>query len=391
MNLLFVTEARFVKDKNGNFYGDASFTNNLWARYLVYFSHIYIMARVEKNDNFIGEKTNLSSSENVTFIELPYFVGPIQYLKVRTKLIKTIVKNLESLNVKCICRIPGTISNLVIKQLIKKNISYGVEVVGDPWDVFAPGTIKHPLRSYFRWQGYYDLKYNIKNAQAVLYVTKETLQNRYPCSTSAFQVSSSDVIIKDELIEENSKNHEVKDEYKLISIGSLEQMYKSPDIVLRAVMELNKNKINCKLIWLGDGIFKTDMENLSKELGISDKVEFKGNVSSNEVRKYLAEADIFVLASRTEGLPRAIIEAMSIGLPCVGTNVGGIPELLHKVVLVPKNDAQALFKKIKRMIVEPNFYNQQAKQNLNEAHNYKESILTKKRNLFYNFLKDSKK
>lgn len=386
MKVVFVTEARFIKDINGNIYGDTSFNKDLWNRYLTFFSHVYIMARVEKNEKFIGKESNLSSTEKVTFIELPYFIGPIQYLKVKKKLISVIRENIETLEAKYLCRIPGNISNLVIKNLIHKNIPYGVEVVGDPWDVFAPGTIKHPLRSYFRWKGFFDLKYNVKNAATVLFVTKETLQKRYPINKNAFQINSSDVRIKDNLIVEKSKEHSIKEEYKLISIGSLEQMYKAPDIVLKSIKKLNENNINCKLIWLGDGVFRKQMESLCKELNISHKVEFKGNVSAEDVRKYLDESDIFVLASRTEGLPRAIIEAMSLGLPCVGTSVGGIPELLDKEALVPKNNEIALFDKIKKLINDPTFYNEQAKINLTNAHLYKESVLIEKRNQFYSFL-----
>lgn len=386
MNVIFVTEARFLKDKNGNIFGDTSFNQELWKRYLNVFTHVYVMARVQHDNKFIGNNTNLSSGNNVTFIELPYFIGPIQYLKVKSKLNIVIKESVDALDAKYICRVPGNISNVVIKHLLKNNIPYGVEVVGDPWDVFAPGTIKHPLRRFFRWKGYLDLKKNVKNAAAVLYVTKEALQKRYPISPNTFNISSSDVKINDGLIADYPKKHRNKDEYQLLSIGSLEQMYKSPDIVIKAIKKLNDNHINCKLTWLGDGVFRKEMEVLCQELDISNKVEFKGNVSAAEVISNLEKSDIFILASRTEGLPRAIIEAMSIGLPCVGTNVGGIPELISAVALVPKNNQIALFEKIKKLIHEPDFYNQQAILNLDNAHLYKESVLTSKRNEFYNFL-----
>lgn len=386
MKVIFVTEARFTTDKNGDIFGDTSFNQELWKRYLTVFSHIYIMARVKYDEKFIGNKANLSSGKNVTFIQLPYFIGPIQYLKVKSKLNIVIKENVDALDAKYICRVPGNISNIVIKYLLKNNIPYGVEVVGDPWDVFAPGTIKHPLRRFFRWKGYLDLKKNVKNAAAVLYVTKEALQKRYPISPNTFNISSSDVKINDGLIADRPKKHRNKDEYQLLSIGSLAQMYKSPDIVIKTIKRLNDNHINCKLIWLGDGVFRIQMEQLCQELNISHKIEFKGNVSTDEVKRHLEKSDIFILASRIEGLPRAIIEAMSIGLPCVGTNVGGIPELISAEVLVPKNNEIALFEKIKKLIHEPDFYNQQAILNLNNAHLYKESVLTSKRNEFYNFL-----
>lgn len=386
MKIVFVTEARFIKDKHGNIYGDTSFNKILWDRYLAVFSHVYIMARVKYDEEFIGKESNLSSAEKVTFIELPYFVGPFQYLKVKSKLTTLITEKIETLEAKYLCRVPGNISNLVIKNLINKNIHYGVEVVGDPWEVFAPGTIKHPLRSYLRWKGYFDLKFNVQKAKAVLYVTKETLQKRYPSGKGVFSTNASNVKIKDEYIAKYPKQHLFKEEYKLLSIGSLEQMYKSPDVLIKTIKKLNDNGVNCRLIWLGDGVFRTQMEFLCKKINISHKVEFKGNVNAGQVRKYLAESDVFILASRTEGLPRAIVEAMSSGLPCIGTNVGGIPEILNEEVLVPKNNSKALFEKIRKIITVPDFYNEQAKINLENAHLYKESVLKSKRNTFYNFL-----
>lgn len=71
-------------------------------------------------------------------------------------------------------------------------------------------------------------------------------------------------------------------------------------------------------------------------LGVADRVTFVGTVPAGAaVRAHLDAADLVVVPSRTEGLPRALIEAMARGLPAVGTTVGGIPELLADVDLVP--------------------------------------------------------
>ena len=384
MKLVFVTEARFIKDAKGNFYCESSFNFELWERYLTAFSQVIVMARTQFVANYIGSENHISSGPRVSFIEIPYFIGPLQYLKKRKKINAKIKESVENINAVFICRIPGTIGNLAINYLNLKKKYFGVEIVGDPWDVFSPGSVKHWLRFYFRWKGYFNLKRNVAKASAALYVTENALQKRYPVSLNVYQTAASNVKIKDVLIK--AKEHILKEQYTLISVGSLEQMYKSPDIVLRAIKTLNDEGISCKLIWLGDGIYKIQMQKLAKELGISEYVNFRGNVSVNEVRKHLLASDIFILASSTEGLPRAVIEAMAVGLPCIGTKVGGIPELLEKEVLIPKNNARALVEKIKNLIVEPTFYNQQASRNLLNAQKYTESVLTEKRAAFYNYL-----
>jgi glycosyltransferase involved in cell wall biosynthesis len=409
MELVFVTEARFIKNSKGEFYGDYSYNYILWKRYLTSFNTVKILARVQYIKDYKGDVQKKASGDGVEFIEIPFYIGPLGFLKKRKEIHKVIKNSINNNNV-YICRIPGNIGNIAIKYLNECNIPFGVEVVGDPWDVFAPGSIKHPLRFYFRIKGYLDLKRNVFNAAAILYVTQKTLQQRYPIQKGVFSTSVSDVIVKNNLIQSDffnisdsnvridddlillkPKKHVEKKQYLLISVGSLEQMYKAPDVVLKTIKRLNNTEICFKLIWLGDGIYKKKIQDLAKQLCIDEFVDFKGNVSAEDVRDYMLQSDVFILASRTEGLPRVVIEAMASGLPCVGTNVGGIPELLESTVLVPKNDPQALFEKIKDLITNPDFYNEQAERNLIESMNYSENILSAKRKKFYEYLINFKK
>lgn len=391
-SLVFVTEARFIKDAKGNIYGDASFSNSLWNRYLQVFDKIFIIARVKTDVNFEGNPLYLSNSENVSFVEVPHYIGPLEYLKRRRAVKKAIKENVDKLaDSKFICRIPGQISDLVISALKRSNKKYALEVVGDPDDVFAPGTIKHPLRRYFRNKMVKSIKNNIQNASAVLYVTKNTLQNKYPVKDGTYSIYASDVKLDSSETISFSKKWQSKNTINITSIGSLEQMYKAPDIVLEAINIFNKNnkKIESNLLWMGDGKFKDSMIELAIEKGIEKNIRFIGNVNKQQVFEHLSSSDLFVLASRTEGLPRAIIEAMSIGIPVIGTKVGGIPELLEDAVLVEKNNAVLLAKKIEELATNEDFYNQQAARNLEEAKNYKDEFLSQRRLEFYNFIKNN--
>ena len=105
------------------------------------------------------------------------------------------------------------------------------------------------------------------------------------------------------------------------------------------------------------------------------------------MRHYLDAADLFILSSRTEGLPRALVEAMARGLPCIGTDIGGIPELLERKALVPVNNSELLAKKIYSFLNSPELADNQAKRNLKEAHSYAIEYLEARRIEFYNYLK----
>lgn len=84
---------------------------------------------------------------------------------------------------------------------------------------------------------------------------------------------------------------------------------------------------------------------MAAELGLSDRVEFRGWVSGEDKEKLLSSSDVFVLPSHNEGLPVSMLEAMSWGLPVIASHVGGIRELVrHQVdglVIAPK-DIEAL-------------------------------------------------
>jgi glycosyltransferase involved in cell wall biosynthesis len=78
---------------------------------------------------------------------------------------------------------------------------------------------------------------------------------------------------------------------------------------------------------------------------------------------------------------------MAEGLPCIASNVGGIPELLPEDVLVPVNNVDALAAMMEKFFNDADFYNSKANQNLEEAKKYKKSILDAKRLSFFNHLK----
>ncbi len=392
MKLVFVTEARFIKNNKGEVYGDVAFNTEIWERYLAVFEMIFVFARIKYEEKYQGDNKSLSSKKRVTFVDLPYYIGPLEYL-IKGFQLKRKIKNeiKKRKDCKFICRIPGNIGNLVINELIKLNKEYAIEVVGDPDDVFAPGAINHPLRAYFRERTINSLKRNVENASAVLYVTKETLQKKYPPQENAFTTFASNVKLQKGLVSNNFKRWHNKKEIQLISIGSLEQMYKAPDVVIQSIKILKENNAgySFKLKWLGDGKYLQNIINIAHCLEIREHLEFLGNVDQEEVYENLKKADLFILASRTEGLPRVIIEAMSVGLPIVATNVGGIPELLEKEVLVEKNNPLMLAQKIEQIIFNENFYNSQAKRNLNAVKEFDEEVLTSRRNAFYEHIRES--
>lgn len=385
MELYFITDARFHKASNGKYYaGEMSFANSLWQRYLKEFDKVYVIARVFDLVDKVSEDHLV---DNVEILPIESFDSAFEFLKKKSTIKKQIDNYLSNSHKAIIIRGAGSIGFLASQICIKKKLPYAIEVVGDPYDVFAPGVIKHPLRSIFRYLFTNYQKKAVYNASAVLYVTKNTLQKRYPANEEKFSTFASDVFIEGDIDVEQKELSDILLPYHLISIGALEQLYKSPDVAIRCVEKLNKKGINVELTWLGKGIYMEEMIQLAKSLNIEDKVHFAGSVSSKQVREYLKKSDIFLLLSKTEGLPRAMVEAMSVGLPCIGTNVGGIPELVFSDFLVPVGDVDAICKKIEYLINNPSEYIELSRMNIERSKEYYFDNLELKRKAFFNAVK----
>ena len=388
MNLFFVTEARFVKTEDGQIYSSGSFTYALWKRYLAVFSSVTVVARVRNVGNAVCDKNLISNGNGVSFLCLPDISGVGGFLKRKKEIVNRMRGRFEKNNA-YILRVPGMIGVMAAQVLKNKRLPFAVEVVGDPWDVYAPNSpIRNKWRMFLRVFGCLSLKRLVYSSKAAIYVTKQYLQHRYPISSGAYSTYASNVILKDSYIVDVPEMNDFSHKLSIISIGMLAQMYKCPDTVLEAIKILREKGIDCELVWLGDGKYKEEMEHYAEKLGIAGHVRFEGLVpAGKEVINYILKSDIFVLVSQTEGLPRALIEAMACGKFCVATNVGGIPELLDSRWLIKPRNANALADMIIYAKNHPQEAYREVKQNLQKVMDYRESVLVQRRNDFYQYVK----
>jgi glycosyltransferase involved in cell wall biosynthesis len=390
MNLVLATELRIIRDKDGNFFSQDNVWNNQFIeqRYLKEFDYVFMLARVKEESQSNTCESKIIGNDKILVIPLPHYIGPWQYL-LKHKTIKKIIKENAISGRTYIVRCPGVIATLLADVLTQRNIPYGVEVVGDPYDVFR--SINHPLSYYFRYKFTRDTKRIVQNASSCIYVTKEYLQRRYRPSENVFTTYASNVILRDEFVQNTPRRYKTFSPIKLISIGTLEQMYKAPDIVLKTIAKLISEGIPCYLQWLGEGKYLKKMEQLAMRLGVEKQVSFVGSVTREKIWEYLDNADLFLLVSTTEGLPRALIEAMARALPCIGSNVGGIPELLNEEAIVPPNNFLALSEKIKQFFYNPKLYENQSATNIKKSKEYLFSVLEKRRVIFFRELMERSK
>ena len=142
------------------------------------------------------------------------------------------------------------------------------------------------------------------------------------------------------------------DERMILAVGRLSKEKAQIDL-LHAFRKLSDAhaEINARLVIVGDGPERENLEMTAASLGISDRVIFTGQVKN--VEAYYAAADVLANPSHSEGSPYVLLEAMAANLPIVATAVGGVPEMVEHnqtALLVPTGDPQAMADAIARVL-----------------------------------------
>ena len=347
MRVLLTSEARFERTPDGEIWGPPAYGRALWARYLDVFSSVMIAARVA-DVTVASPGCVTASSPDVQFCPLVPYSGLSGLLTNLPRVRASVVSAVHDTTA-IIVRAPSPIAYLTSRAAARVGRPFAVEIVGDSDQVFSRGAFHHPLRVPIRWVAGSTQRQLSREAIAVLYVTQTVLQRRYPSHGQAYAASDAAL---DDLAFASEDLHEWRPpaEFVLVTVGGLDQPYKGTGILLDAVHELRRQGAGVKLRIVGDGRLLAHYKRQGEALGLSRVVEFVGQQDRAGVRAALDSAHLFVLPSLTEGLPRALLEAMARGLPAVATNVGGVPELLPSECLVPPRDAHALAVRIEQMM-----------------------------------------
>lgn len=167
------------------------------------------------------------------------------------------------------------------------------------------------------------------------------------------------------------KKPEISDGINLIFVGSLVKG-KRPDLSLLVLEQLRKDGKNVRLVYCGEGPERANLEKLAISNNLSKQVEFLGNVDSDQVKKELQKAHFLVFASRSEGWPKAVAEAMWWGCIPVTTAVSCVPQMLgfgSRGVLV-EADPKQMADKIIQLTSHVDAYHQMQQEGINWSRQY---------------------
>jgi glycosyltransferase involved in cell wall biosynthesis len=351
VKVIVVTEAVLHGESSAPVYGPHGLDREVLAPYLEVFERVVVVARQLRRPP--PARVQRLDQDGVEVVALPMYQGAGGYLANLGALVRAI-RPLRRMPAAIVLRVPSPLASLVQAVTWSFGRPYAVEVVGDVWDVLAPGVVDVPWRPVLRLLGFAETRRLCYWAAAGAYVTRQRLQRRYPLRAGnrrgdrplATQYSSIALPAR-----AGTRSPPVAN--RLLFVGSLAQRYKGLDTLLRAMALARDRGREQSLRVVGDGRYLPEMESLAHRLGIADRVVFLGMLSRSQLTQEMAAAQLFVLPSRTEGLPRVLLEAMAVGTPCVATAVGGIPELLPAEALTRPDAPAALAELVERVLGSP--------------------------------------
>jgi glycosyltransferase involved in cell wall biosynthesis len=392
VRLLTTSEVHFTRVTGPGIRAEGPTNYSFWSCYLEIFDEVTVLARVGAPSGPSREGAR-ADGPLVSFRALPNYYGPWQYLRNLIQLrnsVRLAVRESDAY----ILRVPGLVGSSAWYEIRRLKRKYALEVVADPWDALGPGTSPGLFRPVFRRAGTRELKSMCRDAAAIHYVTESALQERYPAAPNAYTIAFPNALIDSAfadvaILQERFRRFGPNRAIRIGFIGSLAQMYKGPDVLLCASSLCRARGRHFELVMVGDGRYAEQMNGLAKRLGVEDRTQFVPRLPSGEpVFDFLNSIDLFVMPSRAEGLPRALVEAMARGCPCIGSNIGGIPELLAPEDLVPPNNPEALAQKILEVTANPERMKAMSERNLARAKQFDPEVLRDARLAFYRYVRD---
>jgi glycosyltransferase involved in cell wall biosynthesis len=390
MKLLLVDTAHVYKTYDGKHYTPTIYGKHFFQRYLKVFEEVRFVCRTQTVADADVTGFLEMDTEGLEFWEMPWYRG----LKSMIKKLPKIAKNLRGAADGCDCvllRMPQLEGYLCYLFSKCKNKPLALEIVSDPkaWT---------DVTGIFKAFNLLALKHLINITHGVSYVTRDYLQGRYPKnkrtgkhSGDYFTGHYSTAEIPDSIISVPKKYKSSIDEFEIIHVANaIEDDNKGHGTVIEVLSILKKYGKSVRAVFIGSGSKVPSFIEYADKLGVGDRVFFTGRLSSvGEIIKRLRQSDLFLFPSKSEGLPKVVIEAQASGLPCIASPVGGTPELIEEKYLRDPLDAQGFADIILRLLDTPSELDLMSEKNIETAKEYTTSVLEKRRTEFYTKLKNA--
>lgn len=393
MRVAVIADHHYYADNEGNVYVPSVYGYGYWRRYLSVFDEITVICRGNRGVAFSKENMLLASGAGVKFRFVQDFRGLKEMVLCHNRVKKQVHEALED----CDCafiRVPSPLCTIAVNYMIRKKKPFACEVAADPAENYDTVPFSGIVQKFMAR----NCTRACMNANGVTYVTKEALQNKYPSYARAkgpddthFETYYSNANIPDLFFETKKQYTSARPEegLQLVHVANMiDGEGKGHYVCVEILAELQKRNVPVQITFVGDGPEIPKLKKYAEELGVEDKLSFIGRVSGQEaLRNAYMNAHIMLLPSKTEGLPRSVIEAMACGVVCICSDVGGIPELMEKENMFSWQDAAAMAQRIAELW---NNWSQMeiiSNENVQKAKEYSAENLQHRRDAFYKKLK----
>jgi glycosyltransferase involved in cell wall biosynthesis len=381
MHAAFAHDTYYSRAPDGAVYSFGAFPSSLWTeRFLPHFESLTVIGREKTFESIHAQTAIRSDHPQVRFQLLPSISSASGLILNRAKVVKIINAEVGGSDA-VIVRGPtefGMIATKAAKRaarskLTSVNKNVAVEMSGCAFDhtwyhKSLTGKIYAPVK-------YLRARRMVKNADAVCYVTETFLQSRYPTNGTSANASNIEIDAPSSAVLQQ-RLHRIESTTPLLSfglIGNHGNNLKGLDIACAALGRVQSQLPPFELRVLGHGPQISKYPFVHFDQPLNDK---------NDVLNWLDNIDIYLQPSRHEGLPRALIEALSRGCPALASNAGGTPELLAPECIHRRGNIKQLSIQILQAL-NPEWQKRQAIRNFSTAKNYTRDVLIPRREEFW--------
>jgi lipopolysaccharide/colanic/teichoic acid biosynthesis glycosyltransferase/glycosyltransferase involved in cell wall biosynthesis len=382
MKLLVATDHPFLSYKSGVFdtYGlDRPFFDD----YRKVFDQVEVLCRLA-HVTTLPDDACRSDGDGVRFMGVPDAHGLAWLLRARLcgPAVAAAVERADAV----VARVPSQLGWLAARQARRAGKPTMVEVLSDPRPAIA-GISRLPHYRLLAWLEARRLRDLARNAAAGSYVSDRHLQRAYPLAAGKPAAGISDVRLLPGEIAAARMALPLSGRFRLILVASLIPIKRHRDLMLACRRALDEG-VDLELHFAGDGPCRRELEAAGTGLGLAERLVFHGHIADRaRLAALLDTSDLFVMTSATEGLPRALVEAMARGLPAAGTRTGGVRELVRESELFPVGDVGALASLIASLACDPGRLAAMSRHSIATASQYTADILSPRRIRLYEVLR----
>lgn len=382
MRIVFATDHVFSRCGD-RFYDRFCFDEEFFRDYLAAFSRVTVLCRATELD--APPSSEAINNDRLRFVSVGGRRGAVWQAAAEWIAGDAVQQSVSSADA-VVARVPSRLGDLAASAARRSGKPYMIEVVGDPREAVR-GRGSGPLYRAAAMIETRRLRRQARHCVSASYVNRSILPIAFPAGAGAATETISSIRLDAATIRAPRRYTAAPTPLRVATVASL-LPYKRHADLLQAVAQVRASGVDCHVDFAGDGSERAALQRLTSELKLDGCVQFRGHLRGMEaVHAMLDENDVFAFPSAAEGLPRAVLEAMSLGMPAIGSKVGGLPEVLRGEDAFDTGDIASIARLLRSMASDPGRLTAMSAHSVRTARQYTSDLLSPRRKALFANLK----